>query len=253
MEKISVYVLTFNNERTIERCLRSVQWADEVVIVDHYSTDRTPEICCHYTDRFYQKEWTNYRDEYNYAVTLATHTWVMFLDSDEEISEELAHEIKEELGKNNGQWAGYITPRMTYYLGRWIRHGEWYPDYKIRFYDRTKGTWVGRTLHPRIEVAGTVKRLMHACLHYNYRDITDQIQTMDRYSEMAAQAFDEEHKIFRFTKLFLHPPFRFLRDYFLRRGFLDGLPGFIIAVSTMYYVFIKYAKLWERQRGLKNG
>jgi len=253
MLKSSVYILTFNNERTIERCLKSVRWADEVVVVDHYSTDRTPEICRRYTEHFYQKEWTNYRDEYNDAVTLASHDWVMFLDSDEEISEELVQEIQEELAHNDGRWAGYGTPRMTYYLGRWIRHGEWYPDYKIRFYDRTKGKWGGRTLHPRIEVAGAVKRLKHACLHYNYRDISDQIQTIDRYSEMAAQVLNEEHERSGFLKMLLHPPFRFLRDYFFRRGFLDGLPGFIIAVSTMYYVFIKYAKVWELQRGLKKG
>ena len=108
-------------------------------------------------------------------------------------------------------------------------------------------------MHPRIEVAGAVKRLKHACLHYNYRDISDQIQTIDRYSEMAAQVLNEEHERSGFLKMLLHPPFRFLRDYFFRRGFLDGLPGFIIAVSTMYYVFIKYAKLWELQRGLKKG
>jgi glycosyltransferase involved in cell wall biosynthesis len=253
MLKISVYVLTYNNERTIERCLKSVRWADEVVVVDHNSADRTPEICRRYTEHFYQKEWTNYRDEYNYAVTLARHDWVMFLDSDEEISKELAQEIQGELRYNDGRWAGYDTPRMTYYLGRWIRHGEWYPDYKIRLYDRTKGRWEGRALHPRIQVNGAVKRLTSDCLHYNYRDISDQIQTIDRYSEMAAQVLDEEQASAGFLKMLLHPPFRFFRDYFLRRGFLDGLPGFIIAVSTMYYVFIKYAKLWERQRGLKKG
>jgi glycosyltransferase involved in cell wall biosynthesis len=253
MEKISVYILTFNNERTIERCLKSVRWTNEIVVVDHYSTDRTPEICHRYTERFYQKEWTNYRDEYNYAISLTAHKWVMFLDSDEEISEELANEIKEELTDSGGQWVGYLAPRMTYYLGRWIRHGEWYPDYKIRLYDRAKGRWTGRALHPKVEVEGVVKRLRNPCLHYNYKDISDQIKTIDRYSEMAAQVLREEGEMFNFTKLLLHPPFRFLRDYFLKRGFLDGLPGFIIAASTMYYVFIKYAKLWELQKGLKEG
>ena len=251
MEKISVYVLTFNNERTIERCLESVRWTDEIVVVDHYSTDRTPEICLRYTEHFYQKEWTNYRDEYNHAINLTTHKWVMFLDSDEEISGVLADEIKGELKNNGGQWTGYLVPRMSYYLGKWIRHGEWYPDYKIRFYDRTKGKWTGRALHPRIEVEGNLKRLKNPCLHYNYRDISDQIQTIDRYSEMAAQVLNDEGETFSFAKLLLHPPFRFLRDYFLKRGFLDGLPGFVIAISTMYYVFIKYAKLWELQKGLK--
>ena len=253
MEKISVYVLTFNNERTIERCLKSVGWADEIVVVDHYSTDRTPEICRRHTEHFYQKEWTNYRDEYNHAISLTNHRWVMFLDSDEEISGELTNEIQEELADSDGQWSGYLVPRMSYYLGKWIRHGEWYPDYKIRFYDRTKGTWAGRALHPRIEVEGSLRRLRNPCLHYNYRDISDQIQTIDRYSEMAAQVLNEEAEKFSVTKLLLHPPFRFLRDYFIKGGILDGLPGFVIAVSTMYYVFIKYAKLWELQKGLKEG
>lgn len=250
---LSVYILTYNNEDTIERCLKSVQWADELVVLDHYSTDRTPEICRRYTDRFFQKEWTNYRDEYNHAVDLTSHRWVMFLDSDEEMSPELAEEIREALRSDGGRWAGYLVPRMTYYLGRWIRHGGWYPDYKLRIHDRTRGRWEGRPLDPKVRVQGAVRKLKNVVLHYSFRDLTDHMERMNRYSGLFAEGLLQEGRPFRLWKLVLHPPFRFLRNYFFKRGFMDGTPGLISAVSSAYYVFLKYAKLWELEHRRKNG
>ncbi len=250
MEKISIYVLTYNNERTIERCLTSLQWADELVVVDSYSTDDTLEICRRYTDRVYQRKWTSHQEQYQYAADLATNRWAMFVDADEEISDELAQEIREELGANNGQWNGYIVHRRTYYLGRWIKYGGWYPDYEIRIYDRNRGGWEGG-LHAKLKVNGKVKTLQNCYLHYTYRDISDQIQTIDRYSQTAAEDMLREGKRFSLAHILLNPPFRFLKEYIFKRGFLDGIPGLVITVSTMFYVFIKYAKLWELQKGLK--
>ncbi|MBW2039439.1 MAG: glycosyltransferase family 2 protein [Deltaproteobacteria bacterium] len=250
MEKISIYVLTFNNERTIERCLATLQWADELVVVDSHSTDGTLKICRQYTDRVYQRKWTNHQEQYQYAADLTTNRWVMFVDADEEVPPELAQEIREELGTNNGQWDGYIAHRRTYYLGRWIKYGGWYPDYEVRIYDRNKGRWEGG-LHAKVKVDGRVKVLRNHYLHYTYRDISDQIQTIDRYSQVAAEDMFREGKRFSLINMLLNPPFRFLKEYIFKRGFLDGIPGLVITISTMFYVFIKYAKLWELQKGLK--
>ncbi len=248
--KVSVYIITYNNERTIERCLRSVAWADEIVVVDSYSTDRTLEICRRYTDKIYQRPWTNYREQYQFAADKTTNRWIMFIDADEEVSPELAEEIRQELPKNDGRWAGYMAPRRTYFLGRWIKHGGWYPDYEIRLYDRTRGRWEGG-LYARVRVNGKVKALKNHYLHYTYRDIFDQLGKINRYSEVVAEEMREGGKRFSLVHLLLRPPFRFFRDFVLKRGFLDGLPGLIIAVSTAFYVFIKYAKLWEAEKGLK--
>ncbi len=250
--KVSVYIITYNNERTIERCLRSVTWADEIVVVDSYSTDRTLEICRRYTDKIYQRRWTNYREQYQFAADKTTNRWIMFVDADEEVSPELAREIQEEIAKNDGRWAGYIAHRRTYYLGRWIKHGGWYPDYEIRLYDRSRGKWEGG-LHAKVKVDGEVKVLKNFYFHYTYKDISDQLRTIDRYSEVAASDMWKEGKRFSLFDLLLRPPFRFFRDFILKRGFLDGFPGLIIAVLTMFYVFIKYAKLWEIEKGLKEG
>jgi glycosyltransferase involved in cell wall biosynthesis len=250
MEKISVYVLTFNSERTIERCLHSLQWVDELVIVDSYSTDGTLNICRRFTDRVYQRKWTNHQDQYQYAADLTTNRWVMFVDADEEIPPQLAREIEEELKANAGQWDGYIVHRRTYYLGRWIKYGGWYPDYEIRLYDRNKGRWEGG-LHAKIKVKGRVKTLQNRYYHYTYRDISDQILTIDRYSQIAAGDMFREGKRSSLVHMVMNPLFRFLKEYILKRGFLDGIPGLVIIVSTMFYVFIKHAKLWERQKGLR--
>jgi hypothetical protein len=174
----------------------------------------------------------------------------MFVDADEEIPPQLAQEIQEELNANDGQWDGYVVHRCTYYLGRWIKYGGWYPDYEIRLYDRNKGRWEGG-LHAKVKVDGKVKALRNLYYHYTYRDISDQILTIDKYSQIAAGNMFQEGKRFSLIHMVINPLFRFIKEYIFKRGFLDGIPGLVIIVSTMFYVFIKHAKLWERQRGLR--
>jgi len=147
----------------------------------------------------------------------------------------------------------FFVYRRTFYLGRWIRYGGWYPDGEIRLYRRDKGRWEGG-LHARVVIEGTVKSLKGKYLHYTYRNISDQIQTIYKYSRIAAEDMVQQGETFSFFKLLFHPPFRFIKEYFFKSGFRDGLPGLVIIISTMYYVFIKYAKLWElmrNQRGEK--
>jgi len=248
--KVSVYMITYNNEETVERALKSVIWADELVIVDSFSNDRTVEIGRRFTDRLFQRKWPGHRDQYQYAADLTTHEWIMFVDADEEIPRELADEIQENLRDRADGVDGFFVYRRTFYLGRWIRYGGWYPDGEIRLYRRDKGRWEGG-LHAKVVVDGKVRPLKNLYYHYTYRNISDQIQTIDKYSGIAAQDLAREGKAFSLFKLLFHPPFRFVKDYFFKLGFRDGLPGLVIALSTMYYVFIKYAKLWELSRTRK--
>jgi glycosyltransferase involved in cell wall biosynthesis len=241
---VSVYVLTTNNRRTIRRCLGSLAWAEEVVVVDSMSTDGTFDLSREYTEKVFRRAWTNHRDQYQYAADLATREWILFVDADEEIPPELAEEIREAVKEDGRGFDGFTIYRRTWYLGRWIRHGGWYPDGEIRLYKRSKGRWEG-DLHAKVAVDGRVGALRHQYLHYTYRDISDQIQTVDRYSRVAAEDLYRNGRRFSLGRLLFHPLFRLVKEYLLKGGFRDGMPGLVIVVTTMYYVFVKYAKLWE--------
>jgi glycosyltransferase involved in cell wall biosynthesis len=246
-QNVSVYMITYNNEETVERALKSVTWANEIVVVDSFSSDRTVEIGRRFTDKLFQRKWPGHRDQYQYAADLTTHEWIMFVDADEEVPPELAEEIRGALSEKAGEVDAFFVYRRTFYLGRWIRYGGWYPDGEIRLYRRNKGRWVGG-LHARVVVSGRVQPLKNLYHHYTYRNISDQIQTIDKYSKIAAEDMVQQGKRFSLLKLLFHPPFRFIKEYFFKSGFRDGLPGLVIVISTMYYVFIKYAKLWELMR-----
>jgi len=249
---ISVYMITKDNIRTVDKALQSVVgWADEIVAVDSGSTDGTVETLKRYTDRVSHRDWPGFRDQYQHAQDLTKNRWVLFIDADEEIGPDLAQEIVKLFADGEPEADGYIAHRRTYYLGRLIKHGGWYPDFEIRLYRKDRGGWKGG-LHAKVHVDGEVRELDHVYLHYNYKDIADQIRTVNLYSDIEAVDMDEANKKTRLFKMLFSPPFRFFRDYILKKGFLDGMPGLIIAVTTSYYIFAKYAKLWERRRVLRS-
>jgi glycosyltransferase involved in cell wall biosynthesis len=250
---VSACMITFNNARTVEKALKSVaSWASEVIVVDSLSTDGTYEIVKRYATTCEQRPWPGFRDQYNYCVSRAANEWVVFLDADEEISPELASEMLQRIRDDNGACNGYIAHRRNYYLGRWIMHGGWVPDCEVRLFRKSRGAFAGG-LHAKVEVEGKVGELKHYYHHYNYRDIADQIDTINRYSKTAAQDMQREGRRFSYLDLLLRPPLRFIKEYLFKRGFLDGMPGLVIAVSTMYYVFVKYARLWELERFEQEG
>jgi len=248
---ISAYLLTCNNESTVGRALQSLHWVDEIVVVDSGSTDTTLDIARRYTDRVIHHDWPGFRDQYQFAADQCTHDWALFIDADEEISPQLAEEMQAELRRNAAlpeaeRVQGYHGHRRTFFLGRWHLHGGWARDHEIRLYDRRQGRWEGG-LHANIKLPGRVAELRHFYYHYTYESISHQIRTLDKYSTTIAGDLLAEGKRVSVWTMIANPIAGFLRDYLLRGGFREGMAGFIVAVNCMFYVFWKYAKLWEAQ------
>ena len=250
-EKVSACITAGNEEANIRRCLESVKWADEIIVVDSFSKDRTVDICHEYTDLVYRHRWLGYIGQKNLIKDLAEGPWILFIDADEEISPQLRDEILSELSSDSASGiAGYEFPRMVWFLGRWIKHGDWYPDIKLRLFRKSKGRCGGSEPHDRTTVDGVVRRLKNDMYHYTYNSIADQITTLNRFSTITANGQHDEKKTFHVYDLIFRPILRFIRGYLFRLGFLDGLPGLVVATTSAYGVFIKYAKLWEKRQGV---
>jgi glycosyltransferase involved in cell wall biosynthesis len=241
----SAIVVCFNEEERIEACLQSLTWCDEIVAVDSFSTDRTPEICRRYTEHFHQRKWAGYREQKAFAHSQATMDWVLLVDSDERVPPELREEIKTSLAYDGERYAGYAVPRLVYYLGRWWRRGGWYPDYDVRLFRRNRAIWGGSDPHEKILVDGKVRKLKNPLHHFSYRSIEDHIQRINRFTSISSQELRKEGGRWRLTDAILRPGVRFFRSYIIKRGFLEGFAGFYVAVTAAVYVFLKYAKLWE--------
>jgi glycosyltransferase involved in cell wall biosynthesis len=244
-------VICFNEEETIARCLESLSWCDEIVVVDSLSTDRTREIALGFTDRLIEQEFLGYVKQKNFALEFASHDWVVCLDADEALSEELAAALPEAIASAPAEVSGFVLDRINFFLGIWHDHGEWHPDAQLRAFRRARGHWEGRDPHDRVTLEGEVRPVCGQLLHWNYRDLSEHIETIDRFSALLAREMFDAGERFRLRDLVFRPGLRFLRGYLLRRGFRCGLPGFLVSISTAYYVFMKYAKLWELERTRK--
>ncbi len=248
---VSVYILTFNNARTLKACLESVvPHADEVVILDSGSTDGSLEICKAYPIRLYHQDWAGFRRQYQKAADLTKNHWIMFVDADEVVPPPLWKEISQVLKQNGDRVYGYVVSRRNFYMGRWIKHGGWVPDKEIRLYQRDKGKWEG-DLHARVTVKGPVQELKTPYHHFPYQNISAQIATIDNYSDVAARDMAEADRRVGPIQAFSRAFFRFFKEYFLKRGFLDGFPGVYIAAASAFYVLTKYAKLWELKKAAR--
>ena len=244
MPKLSVTVITRNEAADIGEALKSVAWADELIVVDSMSTDETVAIARQHTDRVSVREWPGYVAQKNHAASIASHDWILSLDADERVTPELAAEIKSALAGTPSD-RGFRIPRVTWHLGRWIRTTDWYPDYQLRLYDRRAAEWTGRYVHEQMSVRGPVGQLRGELQHFAYRDVADHLETIDRYTTYAALQMCENGQRSGAFDLAIHPPLAFLRNYVLKGGFRDGVPGFVISSMNAYYVFLKFAKLWE--------
>lgn len=248
MPALSVIVITRDEAQQIAGALGSVTWADEIVVVDSGSRDETLALARQFTDRVVSHPWQGYGRQKNYAASLARHDWILSLDADERVSPELADEIRAVL-RDEPPYRGYRMPRVTWHLGRWIRSTDWYPDFQLRLYDRRAARWTDRRVHESVDVQGPVGYLRHELQHYAYGDLADHLATIERYSRLAAEELDDQGRRASFWDLAVHPLAAFFRNYVLKRGFRDGIPGLIVSGMNAYYVFLKFARLWERQHG----
>lgn len=248
---LSVVIITKNEARNIAGALESVSWASDVVVIDSGSTDNTVAIARRYTDRVSTREWEGYGAQKNHATGLAAHDWILSLDADERVSPELVEEIVDVMHRSP-MMKGYRIPRTTRYLGRWIRSTDWYPDYQLRLYDRRVSSWNSRYVHESVAVDGKVGKLRSEIHHYAYDGLAEHLSTIDQYTTLAAKQMESENRKVRWTDLIGHPPLVFLRNYVLKGGFRDGIPGLIVSLMSSYYVFLKFAKLWEQHMRSKS-
>ncbi|MBL7883467.1 MAG: glycosyltransferase family 2 protein [Bacteroidia bacterium] len=243
MPQLSIVIITFNEEKNIERCLLSVQKiADDIVVLDSFSTDATASICNKYSVNFIQRKWEGYSASKNFANAQAKYDWVLSLDADETLSETLADAIRKL--KQGEELCTAKFNRLTNYCGKWIKHCGWYPDTKVRLFDRRTTHWEG-IIHEQL-IVNSNKPILHLkgdCLHYSYYTIEQHYAQTEKFSSLAAQSLFEKGKKATFIKLYISPAVKFFTDYFIKLGILDGGAGFTICRISAYTTFLKYKKL----------
>jgi glycosyltransferase involved in cell wall biosynthesis len=247
---LSACIITYNEADRIEACLKSVSFCDEIIVVDSHSTDATRELARNLGARVIERDWPGYRSQKQFAIESASNDWVLCLDADERVSEPLRAEIETLRSSDFAGFAGWSVSRITDYFGRFLRHGNAYPDRLIRLFDRRRGGWIGYEIHENTRVRGPVGRLRGHLEHYSYRSLTDHHLRMQRYADLMAQALYDRGKRCGLAKVLLNPQWRFIRGYCLRLGFLDGWRGLVFALVEANYVRRKYLGLYMRTKGL---
>lgn len=249
---VSAVIITRNEECHIERCLRSLSFCQEIIVIDSGSTDKTEVIARKYCTRFEIRTWSGFSKQKNFANSLAKSDWILSLDGDEEIPDDLRGEI-ENLESGLGGAVAYSLARKTFYAGRWIRHGGWYPNRVVRLFNRQHGRWVDLPVHEFWQTSGVIGELKNDLIHYSFAGIADQVERNNHYSSLGTSILALSETRFSIPKLLLKPMTKFFETYIWKRGFLDGLLGLIISISAAYSVFLKWAKLWElNQREAKS-
>jgi glycosyltransferase involved in cell wall biosynthesis len=243
---LTVTVITWNEEERLRPCLESVAWAQEIVVVDAESTDKTVEIAREFTDRIWVRPWPGFSLQKNFALEQVKTEWVLSLDADERVTPELREEIERVIG-NDGPADGYTIPRKNFFWGAWVRHGRLYPDRQLRLFRRDRGRFAELGVHESVEIDGGMNRLASALVHQSYRSLSEFVQRSNHYSTLAAQEWLKRGKRVGMGDLMLRPLWRFLSMFLLHRGFLDGWRGLVLAVLYAHYVFLRTAKVWETQ------
>lgn len=250
---ISVIIITKNEEQNIYDCLESVKWADEIIVLDSGSSDRTVEICKQFTPKVFATDWPGFGVQKNRALEMATNDWVLSIDADERVSDELAKEIRETI--DGGDLDGYEIPRLSSYCGRFMRHGGWWPDPVLRLFKKERGRFTDSIIHERLVLDGRVGRLKNHLLHYTFRDLEKVLDTINRYSTAGALQKVEHGKGGGLPSAIAHGLWTFFRTYVIKGGFLDGAEGFMLAFSNAEGAYYKYLKagMLGRTRKYKSG
>ena len=245
--KISATIIVCNEEANVAEVCETVSWADEIVIVDSDSTDRTVEIARRYTGKVFNREFRGYKDKHEFADAQTTGDWIFWIDADERVTPELRKAIEKLRDRDPATLPdGFRIARRTQYLGRWIKQSGWYPDYQMRLYRKAASYWDGVSPHETARVRGAVETLPGEFLHYTKRNLSEHHRVLDEYTTLAADYLHRRGRRIGATGLLLLPVAAFLRTYLIKQGFRDGVPGLIIAIFTAYSVFLKFAKVWEK-------
>lgn len=242
---VTALIITLNEASHIEACLTSVAWADERLVIDSGSTDDTVAIATRLGATVITRPFDGYSAQKNFGASRAANDWIVSVDADERVTPELAADMKAAVAAP-GDHAGFRMPRVTFHLGRWMRCTDWYPDNQLRLYDRRKARWNGRLVHESVVADGPVGRLNDELQHYAYRDIAHHLDTINKYTTLAAEEMHARGRRTGPLELLLHPPAAFLRNYILKGGISAGTAGIIVSVMNSYYVFLKFAKLAAR-------
>lgn len=246
MARLSVIVITKNEESNIRECLQSVEWANDIVIVDAGSTDKTVPIAKKFTRKIYIRPWEGFGRAKNYALTRCTGEWIFWIDADERVPPELAAEIQRTISADNGTIQGFSVPRKAFFLGKWIKHCGWYPGRVVRLFRKDAGSFTTHNVHERLALKGKEGMLQSDLLHFTDPSLFHYFEKFNRYTSLAADELVEGAWRPGARHLLIRPLWTFLRMYVLRLGFLDGIHGFILSANSSFYVFTKYAKWWER-------
>ncbi len=245
---VSAFVICMNEESQIRRCLESISWCQEIIVIDSGSTDKTLEICREYTDKVLHRDWSGYVDQKRFGLEQCNCEWVLNIDADEEVSEELKKEIIEITEQDKTSRIpinGYHISRVVFYLNRWWRNGGWYPEYRLRLCRKSHTSWGGTDPHEKAIIEGPTEKLKGELHHFTYRDIQDQVTRLNKFASSAAQSMIKKRKKASLLQMIFRPIFRFVKFFIVKKGFLDGTAGLIVALLEAYYVFLKYAKVWE--------
>jgi glycosyltransferase involved in cell wall biosynthesis len=247
--RVTVTIITKNEAAHIGAAIDSASWADEIIVVDSDSSDDTVALAAAKGVRVASRAWTGWVDQKNFAASLAAHDWIFSLDADERLTPALAHEIKGVLSSDPPHVA-FKVPRVTFHLGRWIRTTDFYPDYQTRLYDRRSARWEGHYVHESVKTHGSSGVLSQELQHFSYDNLSDHLDRINAYSTLASRQMYERGRRAGVVDLIVQAPAAFLRNYILRRGFLDGSVGLVLSMVNAYSVFLKFAKLWELQRSI---
>lgn len=248
MKRVSVTIIAWNEEDRLKACLESVAWADEIIVVDAESTDKTVQVAREFTDKIWVRPWPGFAAQKNFALEQADGEWILSLDADERVTPELRQRIAD-IVRADGPADGYSIPRRNLFWGAWVRHGGLYPDYQLRLFRRGAGRFVDSAVHESVVIGGRVATVAEPLLHHSYRGLDDFVTRSNRYSTLAAAELVKRGGRAGLAELALRPLGRFLSMYVLRGGFLDGWRGFVLAVLYANYVFLRMAKAWEARRG----
>ncbi len=244
MSKISCIIITRNEGENLARCLQSLAWVDEVVVVDTGSTDDTRAIAAGFTDRIFDLKWQGFGPAKEFARGQATGDWVLSVDADEVVSGKLQEEIKRTISSENSA-DGYFIPRRSNFLGKWIRHGGWYPDPVLRLFKKDKGSFSPRLVHEQVRVHGRTGLLVNELFHYTDPDFDQYLRKLNQYTSLDARQLQKTGRRSTLSDIVFRPAMIFFKMYVLKAGFLDGMHGLILAGASAFHVFSKYVKLWH--------